>query len=315
MYSSMEPPNSVQWEQIPCPICSSKNNEEWRRVYDRFNTLPGQNYRIVVCVDCGFRYLNPRPSVDSMNPFYAHEEYDPFISARQTYRAKDILYRMLRRLSLRYKMRIIHDYIHSGKLLDVGCGTGEFLQYASKLGWDVMGMEPNKAARQIAREKGLNIKQSMDEISYANFNVLTLWHVLEHIHELTQAVQQIERLLRTGGIVILAMPNVDSWDMKRYQTDWVALDTPRHLYHFTEKNVRNLFTNTSLRLIDTSGLTLDTFYNVLNSEQVHYRRTGTLLRPLYMARTMVGSFIHDAQHRVRRASGSVYILQKEKKNA
>jgi len=206
---------------------------------------------------------------------------------------------------------MVESLLPKGAILDVGCGTGEFLISMQKQEWEVTGMEPDDKARLNSESYGIPVYQSLEDITGANFNVITLWHVLEHIHELKPALEKMVQLLESGGILLLAMPNVDSWDMKRYQENWIALDTPRHLYHFTEKDVEKIAALYHLLVIRTRPLWLDTLYNVLLSEGLHREATEGRWRPLYAINSIIGSYIHDRQNSSRRSSSSVYILKKE----
>ncbi len=306
---------AVQWETIPCPLCGSKNYGHWRNVKDRFGVIPDQTYSIVSCQDCGFRFLNPRPNRDTIPAFYPSEKYDPFISIKDRLALKDVFYALIRKFSLWRKRLLVESFQPAGYLLDVGCGTGEFLQYMRERGWQVTGVEPEKDARQFAVEQALPVKAGLDSLRDHNFDVITLWHVLEHMHDFRDAMENLAGILDQDGVLIMAMPNVDSWDMKRYQEEWIALDTPRHLFHFTEKDVVKLITGMDLRLATTRNLWLDTIYNVFYSEQLYHRHYRQRYRPLYMLNSIIGSYIHDYQNTTRRASASAYILRREKEHA
>lgn len=306
---------TIQWETIPCPLCGSKNYDQWRSVKDRFEVIPGHTYSIVSCQDCGFRFLNPRPDRHTIQAFYLSGEYDPFISIKDRLSLNDVFYALIRRFSLWRKRLLVESFRPSGDLLDVGCGTGEFLQYMRKSGWQVTGVEPDKNARQFAVEQALPVNAGVDSLRDHNFDVITLWHVLEHMHDFRDVLKNLAGMLNQDGALILAMPNVDSWDMRRYQEEWVALDTPRHLYHFTEKDVVKLIAGMDLQLLATRNLWLDTIYNVFYSESLSHRHCRRRYRPLYMLNSIIGSYMHDYQITTRRASASVYILRREKNHA
>lgn len=301
----------VQWESIDCPICSSKNHTLWRTVSDRFDAIPGKKFSIVSCDDCGFRFLNPRPTEDSISIFYESEGYDPFLSTKESFSPGDLVYSGVRKFSLWRKRLLIEEFRRSGSILDVGCGTGELLEYLRQFDWQVEGVEAAQPSREFVQKKGITVHAALDEVGHRTFEVITLWHVLEHLHQLESSVEQLSTSLGENGILIIAVPNVESWDARRYQEDWIALDTPRHLYHFDEMDMQKLFQNQLLRFVESRGLWLDTIYNVLFSEQRRNQRNGNRWRPLFALNSIFGSYIHDYQSQGRRASASVYIFRKE----
>ncbi|MBS1272485.1 MAG: Ubiquinone biosynthesis O-methyltransferase [Candidatus Marinimicrobia bacterium] len=306
---------SVQWETIDCPVCSSKNYRKWRTVRDRFDVIPGQEFTIVNCEDCGFRFLNPRPDIESIGIFYEPEGYDPFLSTKDKVSLTDSMYSMVRTFSLWRKRLLIEDFRRSGSLLDVGCGTGEFVRYMQDFQWEVAGVEPAERAREFVASHGIQVTESLGKTPDNQYDVVTLWHVIEHLHDLEGAVKKLAALTKSGGYLVLAMPNMESYDAKRYQENWVALDTPRHLYHFAESDTVKLFSSTPVRLIDTRNLWLDTIYNVLYSEQLYHRWEKKRYRPFFILNAIFGSYVNDWQQSTRQASASVYILQKEGTNA
>lgn len=305
----------ITWESITCPICEAGDSDNWLTVKDRFETLDEQEFSIVRCNECGFRYLNPRPEPESLEPFYSNEAYDPFVSTKSTFSVSDGVYAFVRRFSLWRKRLLIEDVQREGLLLDVGCGTGEFLSYMQNFQWKVTGVEPNADARAYAASRGLRVLPELQRIQRSRFQVITLWHVLEHLPDLRSAVQHLIHLLAPSGYLVLAMPNVDASDAREYGEHWVALDTPRHLYHFTQTDVEELFRAFPIELISARGLWLDTIYNVLYSEQLHRAQTGERYRPWTMLRTLIRSYSNDARSERTEASASVYIFQKEQTHA
>lgn len=273
--------------------------------------IPNQEFTIVSCDDCGFRFLNPRPDENSIVPFYESEDYDPFLSTKNNFSLGDTVYSMVREYSLWRKRLLIESFFRSGRSLDVGCGTGEFLHTLQKYGWQVEGVEAAEHSRMHVRKFGIPVYPSLGEVPPGTYQVVTLWHVLEHLHRLNESVDQLQTHIAPGGVLIIAVPNVESWDAKRYQESWIALDTPRHLYHFDALDVQKLFSRSDLRLIETRGLWLDTIYNVLYSEPLKRESNRKRFRPFYVINTIIGSYIHDYQSRDRRASASVYIFRKE----
>jgi SAM-dependent methyltransferase len=210
---------------------------------------------------------------------------------------------------------MIEEFQREGVLLDVGCGTGEFLSYMQKFQWKVTGVEPDADARTYATSRGLRVLPELQRIQRGRFQVITLWHVLEHLPDLRKSAEHLVSLLEPSGYLVLAMPNVDAFDAREYGEHWVALDTPRHLYHFTQNDVQELFKPFPIELVSAGGLWLDTIYNVLYSEQLYHAQTGERYRPFSMLRTLIRSYSDDVRSDQAEASASVYIFQKEQTHA
>ena len=218
-----------------CPLCKNTDFNEFLTSQDYF--LTKESFTIVQCKHCGLKFLNPRPEEKAISKYYQSAGY---ISHDNTSAGLlNFLYTKARNYTLRNKLLLIKKYKKEGTILDIGCGTGEFISYCKQSGWDVKGIEPNAKAREYAI---LNNKvEVLDESGLASFNrtsfdIITLWHVLEHVYRLDERMTEISQLLKDNGIVIIAVPNSNSWDAKKYQSYWAAYDLPRHIYHFSQKN-------------------------------------------------------------------------------
>ena len=259
-------------ERVVCPLCHARAEEAFLTVADRFNTVSGQEYRLVKCQRCDLVYLNPRPVEAFSQKFYEHAGYSPFLSTRAPETAPERLYVTLRRHNNRWKRKQIEKVLpQKGKILDVGCGTGEFLAEMRQAGWDARGVEPDAAAVAYAIEQlklrvyigGLAAVPNVPE----SYDVITMWHVLEHLYDPHQAIQRARDLLKKGGVLIIAVPNVDSLDRKLYKKNWIAFDAPRHVQHFSLKTLRMLCEMHKFEMIRYRGLPLDSFFNALMSEE------------------------------------------------
>jgi SAM-dependent methyltransferase len=165
-------------------------------------------------------------------------------------------------------------------LLDIGCGTGEFLNACKESGWNITGIEPSEIARKNAEQK-YNItplpQEKIFEINEKKFNVITLWHVLEHVHQLDKTMEQIVKILADCGTLIIAVPNCNSFDAKKYGAYWAAWDLPRHLYHFTKKDIETLFKKFGFGLTGILPMKFDSYYVSLLSEKYkNARRNGSV---------------------------------------
>jgi len=261
-------------------------------------------------------YLDPRPSLKDLELAHREEGYDPFLSLEKPQRLFDRAYDLARRLTIAWKRRLIDKLIEPGSyILDGGCGTGEFLS-ALKDRYKVEGFEPESNAARWAREKlGLSVNTgNLDSLTLPeeSFNIVTLWHVLEHIPSPLNDLQHIYRILRPGGLLLIALPNIASFDAKVYRACWVAIDAPRHLWHFAKSQITKLTKKAGFELKRTGMLPLDPFYNILLSECLCNQMKGrgqlgwTLLRmPIAMLGTLVYGTV-TGNH-----SSRYYIFKKE----
>jgi 2-polyprenyl-3-methyl-5-hydroxy-6-metoxy-1,4-benzoquinol methylase len=164
-------------------------------------------------------------------------------------------------------------------LLDIGCGTGEFLNACKENGWNITGIEPSEIARKKAEQKH-NItplsQEKLFEINEKKFNVITLWHVLEHIYQLDKTIEQIGKIISDEGVLIVAVPNCNSYDAKKYSSFWAAWDLPRHIYHFTERDIKTLFNKYGFRLTEVFPMKFDSYYVSLLSEKYKNRSSNLI---------------------------------------
>ena len=180
----------------------------------------------------------------------------------------EVIYQTVKKYTLNKKIKFINKFKNdSNSLLDIGAGTGEFILHAKNAKWKTIGVEPGNQAREKANKKGLTIVKNIDEIDNQKFDVITLWHVLEHLPDLDEQLNKIEKLLKIGGTLIVAVPNFKSYDAKHYKEFWAAYDTPRHLWHFSQKSISTLFNAKGLEIIKTTPMYFDSYYVSLLSEK------------------------------------------------
>ena len=213
-------------------------------------------------------FTNPIPAVDKLSSFYESEKYLSHNATKIS--LIDIVYRIARQINIRRKYKLINKYKKPSKVLDIGTGTGELLHYFKENGWETIGIEPNNSARKFASEKnGLSVftEEKLEELEEKSFDLIMMWHVLEHVVKLNDRIEQIKRLLKSDGVIIIAVPNINSPDFQYYQKYWAGLDVPRHLYHFSETSIDNLFKRHSIRIIQSWPMKLDAYYVSLLSEK------------------------------------------------
>lgn len=232
--------------------------------------VSGEEFSLIPNEKFGFLETYPRPGSEDLPSYYESKSY---ISHTDTKNGLlPFLYQTVKKYSLKKKARLIKKLNSGvGDLLDIGAGTGDFLMSASVRGWNVSGVEPSEAARKVAMDKGLLLRPSIDELEGQYFDVITLWHVLEHIPDLEESLQKIQSLLKPNGVLIVAVPNLNSWDANYYKSYWAAFDVPRHLWHFSKTSLMKLITP-KLRLVKIKPMVFDSFYVSLLSEK---HKTGT----------------------------------------
>lgn len=259
-----------------CPLCHSDHYRHFKTCRD--HTVSGEEFDIVECADCGFRFTNPRPQPDEIGKYYESPDYTPHQATSRG--VLDTVYRWVRRYTLRSKHRLIMSLMDDppGRLLDFGCGTGEFLHLCQSKGWAVRGLDPDPQAQTVAEQKyGLTVEDPdrIRDLPSDHFDVITLWHVLEHVPTLSDTLQELNRILGPRGTLAVAVPNCASLDAAIYGAQWAAYDVPRHLYHFRPTDVRRLFAPFDLTVDDIRPMRLDAFYVSLLSEQY---RDGWMIR-------------------------------------
>ncbi|MFC7666664.1 class I SAM-dependent methyltransferase [Hymenobacter humi] len=219
-----------------CPVCGKTEFRNKLVVEDR--TVSHESFAIVQCAGCSFQFTNPRPDEADIGRYYESDDYVSHNSgaAGLVNRA----YKVARFFTMRRKVGLLTKFApRRGKLLDYGCGTGNFLAAAKSAGWDVAGFEPNARAREEASQRlGQPIGQDgLGALEPGTFDAITLWHVLEHVHTLNETLAQLAALLKPDGVMLIAVPNVESLDAQHYRELWAAYDVPRHLYHFAPKTM------------------------------------------------------------------------------
>jgi len=249
-------------EKIACKICGSTNHKPFVKVPDRFDS--GMEFEIVKC-ECGFVFLNPRPALDEIGKYYEHESYDPHKS--QTKTLFDFAYRFVQTIALTWKKKTVERYISRGRLLDIGGGAGEFCQHMAKYGWDVTVQDTSPEALALAERRGVLGVKSLDALKKsAKYDLITMWHALEHIHDIDALYgSSIDGMLKPGGVLVVAVPNHNAPERKYFGKSWAPYDAPRHLYHFDLECLTRIQNKYGFEIIGAHSLYQDTPYNILLS--------------------------------------------------
>lgn len=249
-----------------CPVCEGTTPQPFLDVPDHF--LSREVFSIVQCPSCQFLLTSPRPDPKDLPSYYHSAEYHSHTLQKKG--LVPFLYSMVRNITLKKKVKTIEAYYPTGTLLDIGCGTGEFLNAAKQRGWQTHGIEPEPSPRHYAiQQYQLNVtdEASLETLPDHAFDVITLWHVLEHVPHLNERIQQLNRLLTNKGILVIAVPNAASWDARKYGPFWAAYDVPRHLYHFSPASLETLLAKHGFSVARKKGMIFDAFYISMLSEK------------------------------------------------
>jgi 2-polyprenyl-3-methyl-5-hydroxy-6-metoxy-1,4-benzoquinol methylase len=214
---------------VPCNLCGGQDTRPWLVSTDY---ISGETFNLVRCGRCGLTYVNPRPSQERLVEYYprTHQCSDPAAYER---------------MDAKPRIKFVGGLLDgkSGRVLDVGCGKGLLLRGLRERGWDVVGTELSEDSSLRAREAGIQVYNvAVKELPFepGSFDVITIYHSLEHLTSPRDTLTQLHRLLRPGGFLVVEVPNVGSWYARAFRDSWFHLDVPRHLYHFTPKTLRNL---------------------------------------------------------------------------
>lgn len=252
-----------------CIVCGNQKSENFLEVKDYF--LSNEVFTIVNCPVCGLKFVNPRPEEEKLGAYYKSDDYISHSNSRKGLMNK--VYHLVRKINHKNKFKWIKKYFEKGSLLDIGCATGEFLNYMKQRNWTVSGIEPNKEARNFAKKNyGINVydEEKLVTLDEGAFDVVTMWHVLEHVWNPDLRIKQVYKVLKNNGIVVIAIPNYESYDAGLYKEYWGGWDVPRHLFHFSQNSLGLLLSNNNFLLQEIKPMKFDSYYVSMLSEKYKY---------------------------------------------
>ncbi len=251
-----------------CPCCNGVDISKVLSAAD--HTVSNETFEIWQCNVCTARFTQNVPDKNEIEKYYKSENYISHSDTKQGF--INSLYHFVRKRTLNGKRKLVEKYtkLSIGKILDIGAGTGAFLQVMQKSEWDVTGLEPDETARENAKKLyGLSLQPSEElfNLKAETFDAITLWHVLEHVHELHEYMDQLKKLLKLTGCLFIAIPNYACYDEKIYKEFWAGYDVPRHLYHFSPTSITQLLLQHGLQLKEIKPMWYDSFYVSMLSEK------------------------------------------------
>ena len=244
-------------EYINCIICGKNQNNLYAELYDRL-TENSAKYILVKC-HCNFIYLNPRPNLDTISKFYNSPSYLPHKKNKKLF--LDKIYGYIQKLTFLWKYKKISNVINFGKFLDIGAGAGDFASYMSEKKWDVTVQD-----KFFIANKNYAFFDDINNIKKDNyFDIITMWHSLEHIHDVENLFFNLSRLLNENGTLFIAVPNINAPEKSFYKTDWAPYDPPRHLYHFSIETINRLCNKYNFKIYKKYSMYQDLPYNIILS--------------------------------------------------
>lgn len=245
---------------------------------------------------------SPQPELQNLGKYYESEDYISHTDNKRSLFEK--AYHFVKNIALKNKLNLINSQQpQKGKLLDIGAGTGDFLLTAKNDGWETIGVEPSDRARNIAKEKGISFVEEIATLENHSLDVITMWHVLEHVPDLNLQIQELKRLLKPTGTLIIAVPNYKSFDANHYQTFWAAYDVPIHFWHFSKKSIQLLFERVEMKLEKVLPMKFDSFYVSLLSEKY---KTGKMN---YIKAFFIGLKSNWKAKNSKEYSSHIYVLK------
>nr|WP_299071570.1 class I SAM-dependent methyltransferase [uncultured Allomuricauda sp.] len=254
--------------------------------------------------DSELEMLVTHPKPKDVNPYYDSEGYISHTDSKAS--LTDRLYQKVKQYSLKKKIQLIDNQSYkSKKVLDYGAGTGDFLAKVNSMGFEGEGIEPNGKARAKAAEKGIELQENITSLKVKKYDVITLWHVLEHLPDLNKRIGDIEALLEEKGTVVVAVPNYKSYDAKHYKQYWAAYDVPRHLWHFSKASIIRLFDRHGFEVVSIRPMLFDSFYVSLLSEK--YKGNKLYLISAFF----VGLWSNISAFLTKEYSSLIYVIKKK----
>lgn len=284
-----------------CPACNSSDNQLYLSVKDHF--LSQEIFQLLKCVDCKLVFTTPRPAEEKIGDYYKSENYVSHSSTKKG--IVNSVYSVVRNYTLNQKVRLVRTLTKGNNLLDIGAGTGHFLARAKTSGFSVLGLEPDETARTVAAKENKVELLELENLftqQKESFDAVTMWHVLEHVYNLSADLDQIISVMKSNGVLIIAVPNDTSFDARYYQSFWAAYDVPRHLYHFSPESIIPLVEKKGLFFEKLLPMKFDSYYVSMLSEKY---KGGNLINAFRIG------WLSNIRSKNGKCSSQIYVFRKK----
>lgn len=287
-----------------CPVCGQKKFSEKFRCEDYF--VSHEQFAVCCCDACQFTFTQDIPSGESIARYYEAPDYVSHSDTKKGW--INSLYHAVRKRMIRRKVKLVEKNRPVGRLLDIGCGTGYFAGTMKERGMEVIGIEPSSAASEIARTKfGLDVRpaEALFDMPEKHVETITLWHVLEHLTDLNKSMDRFREILEDNGTLIIAVPNVNSYDARKYRQYWAAYDVPRHVWHFSPDTLALTAKKHGFKITDIKPMPFDAFYISMLSEKYKENKLSAI-RGAFTGLVAYFVCLFDK----KKSSSLIYILKK-----
>ena len=290
-----------------CPLCGGTHLVKKMTCTDFYAS--GEQFDLLQCENCGFQFTQGFPVEKEIGKYYETPDY---ISHSDTKKGMmNELYHLVRSRMLQKKAQLINNITGktSGKILDIGTGTGYFSHTMQQKGWQVEAIEKSAQARSFAKKNfNLDIKDDsgLNDFSSGSFDVITLWHVMEHLEHLNETWERLHELLKDDGCLVVAVPNCSSYDAQKYKEFWAAYDVPRHLWHFTPDSIKKFGEKHNFTLVNHLPMPFDAFYVSILSEK-YKESKSSLVKGMFAGTLAWFSSLSNKE----KSSSIIYVFRKK----
>ncbi len=283
-----------------CPSC--KHTKFSNHIICKDHTVSGESFALMKCDKCGLIITNPRPDQNNIGKYYADSNY--ISHTNKANNPINLAYKFVRSITLKQKLKLIKKYSKQNTVLDFGCGSGVFLDFLKSNNYEVEGLETHPETADNARKlTQANIYNSLSDLEKNKYDVITAWHVIEHVHELKLTLNTLRKSLKKDGVLFVAVPNHLSFDAQHYKENWAAYDVPKHLYHFDRSSLKTVAKNCKLNLIDVHPMKFDSYYVSMLSEK---NKTGS---SNLLSAIQIGNQSNKKAHESGEYSSLIYVLK------
>ena len=269
-------------------------------------SVSGETFELLHDADLDMLITHPQPSLEKLPSYYDSKDYISHTDGNKSLFEK--LYQFVKSIALKNKLKLINEQSPKGRILDIGAGVGDFLSVCKNDGWQTVGIEPSEKAKAIAIQKGVSFVNDLASLENNSFDIITMWHVLEHVPNLEEYISELKRLIKANGTIIIAVPNFNSFDANYYGKFWAAYDVPIHFWHFSKTAIAKLFAPQKLKFQKVLPMKFDSFYVSLLSEKY---KTGKMK---FIKAFFVGLKSNNSGKQNKEYSSHIYIIKNKLKS-